>query len=103
MPNYTRRVTGKHIAIKCPKNGGSLYYSYKGSHSTVLMALVDADYKFIWVDIRANGSASEAAMFNHSEMEEVIGNGIIGFPAAGQSRMITDRCLILLSEMMHFL
>ena len=46
------------------------------------MALVNADYKFIGVDIGANGSASDAAMFNHSEMKEVIENGTIGFPAA---------------------
>ena len=46
------------------------------------MALVDADYKFIWVDIGANDPASDAANFNHSEMKEVIENGTIGFPAA---------------------
>ena len=46
------------------------------------MALVDAYYKFIWVDLGANGSASDAVIFNHSEMKEVIENGTIGFPAA---------------------
>ena len=71
----------KHIAIKCPKNGGSLYFSYKEFHSIVLMALVDANYKLIWIDIGANGSASDAAISSHSEMKEVIQNGTIGFPA----------------------
>ena len=70
-----------NIDITCPKNGGLLYYSYKGFHSIVLMALVDADYKIIWVDIGANGSAYAAAIFNHSEMKEAaIENGTIGFP-----------------------
>ena len=46
------------------------------------MALLDADYKFIWVDIGANGSASAGAIFNHSEMKEVIENCTIGFLAA---------------------
>ncbi|MCM8858028.1 MAG: transposase family protein [Candidatus Thiodiazotropha sp.] len=75
-------LDGKHIAIRCPRNGGSLYYNYKGFHSIVLMALVDADYKFIWVDVGANGSASDATVFNQSELKETIENGSIGFPAA---------------------
>ena len=45
------------------------------------MTLVGADYKFIWVNIGANGSASDAAIFNQSELKKVIENGTIGFPA----------------------
>ena len=70
------------LDAKPPKNDGSTYFSYKGFQSIVLMALVDADYKFILIDTGANGSASDAAIFNHSEMKEIIENGTIGFPAA---------------------
>ena len=46
------------------------------------MALVYADYKLTWVDIRANGSAPDAAIFSYSELEEVTEPGAIHFPAA---------------------
>lgn len=46
------------------------------------MALVDAEYKFIWVDTGANGSAaSDAQIWNASEVKETIEDGTIGLPA----------------------
>ena len=73
-------IDGKHIAMKAPKNSGSMYYNYKGSFSIILLALVDADYKFLWVDVGANGSASDAQLFNSCELKEAIERGDINFP-----------------------
>ncbi|KAI8509463.1 hypothetical protein Bbelb_133110 [Branchiostoma belcheri] len=42
--------------------------------------MVDADYKFVWADIGGLGSASDAQVFNDSELKEAIENGSIGFP-----------------------
>lgn len=80
IPHACGALDGKHVAIRCPSNTGSLYYNYKGFFSVVLMALVDAKYKFIWVDIGGLGSMSDCQIFNASELKECLENCTIGFP-----------------------
>ncbi|KAK3095749.1 hypothetical protein FSP39_018566 [Pinctada imbricata] len=75
-------LDGKHIALRCPPSAGSLYYNYKGFHSIVLMALVDADYKFLYVDIGASGSSSDDGVFGETELKEALEAGDIGVPGA---------------------
>jgi hypothetical protein len=48
----------------------------------VLFALVDADYRFIWVDIGAEGRCSDSQIYNNSELKETIENQTIRFPDA---------------------
>ena len=52
-------IDGKHVTIRCPKNGRSLYFNCKGFHSIILFALVDANCMFMWVDVGVNGSRSD--------------------------------------------
>ena len=73
-------LDGKHIAIKAPRNSGTVYHNYKGFFSIILMGLVDADYNFLWAQVIANGSTSDCAVFNASPLREVLENGDIGFP-----------------------
>ena len=75
-------LDGKHIAIQCPARAGSMYYNYKGYHSLILMALVDADYKFLWAEVGSNGSAGDAQVFNNSELKEAIEKKVLGLPEA---------------------
>jgi len=51
FPNCAGVIDGKHIRIFSPKKSESLFFSYKDLFSIVLLAIVDANCKFIFVDI----------------------------------------------------
>ena len=56
-------MDGKHVQLKCPFNSGSFYLKYKSSFSIVLLPLVDADYKFLYVDVGCTGRIRDGGAF----------------------------------------
>ena len=78
--NTIGAIDGKHVAIRCPPNMGSFYYNYKKFHSIVLLAIVDAGYKFVYTDIGANGANSDAGIFRDSELFKSFEEGTAGHP-----------------------
>ncbi len=61
-------------------NGGSYYYNYKNFHSIVLIALGDGDNKITWVEVAANGTSSDAQIFEDCGIKQAIDQHVIGFP-----------------------
>ena len=72
VPHALGALDGKHVALKKPKNSGALYHNYKGFFSIVMLALVDGQYKFRWVDVGTAGSCSDAQIFNASQLKRRI-------------------------------
>ena len=81
VPHALGALDGKHFRIRCPPKTGSLYYCvYKKHFSVVLMALVDAKYRFIWVDVGGIGHQSDAQIYNASSLREHLNNGDLNIP-----------------------
>ena len=80
FPHAFGAIDGKHIAIKKPRRGGSLYWNYKGFHSILLLAVVDADCKFIYCDIGGKGRASDSQVFNGTDLKDALDTGTLPLP-----------------------
>lgn len=87
FPNCMGTVDGKHIRIIQPAHTGSLYHNYKNYFSVVLMAICDADYKFISIDVGAYGKCSDSSVFKNTKFYEKLTNNELNIP---EKRSITE-------------
>lgn len=55
-------IDGKHVNIRASRNSRSLYYNYIKFFRTVLLAITNAKYKFIVVDIGAFGRNNDSGI-----------------------------------------
>ena len=71
FPYAFSAVDGSHLPIKCPNGGAQAmkqYFNFKGFYSIVLMALVDAEYRFIWASVGAPGNTHDSTLFQSTEL-----------------------------------
>ena len=81
FPNCIGALDGKHVMIRAPPNSSSMFYNYKGYFSINLMALVDADYHFIYVDVGNYGSNGDSGVFKASAFGQAFIEGNLHVPA----------------------
>jgi hypothetical protein len=80
FPNCVGAVDGKHIRMKKPNDSGSQFFSYKNLFSADLMAVADADYCFISVEVGAYGSSSDSVVFKNSTFGKLLESNKLNIP-----------------------
>ena len=65
FPNCVGAVDGKHIRMRKTKENGSQFFNYKHFFSAVFMAVADAVYCFISVEVGDYGSSSNSDLFKN--------------------------------------
>ncbi|KAK0152724.1 Protein ALP1-like [Merluccius polli] len=80
FPHCLGAIDGKHVYIQPPANSGSLFYNYKGRFSVVLMAVVDANYKFVYASVGTQGRVSDASLFGQSDLRSAMDRGLLNVP-----------------------
>lgn len=78
--NCLGAIDEKHVRIEAPKKSGSIYFNYKGYYSIVLFAVVDSNYKYIYVDVGSQGAASDGGIFSDCTLRKRIDTNSLGLP-----------------------
>lgn len=80
FPHCVGAIDGKHVRIRCPANSGSSFYNYKGYFSITLLAMCDAEYKFIYTDVGAHGREGDSGIFASSDLNDGLSKNSLNLP-----------------------
>ena len=79
--NVVGAIDGKHLeAIQKPPHAGSDFYNYKKFNFITIMAVVGANYKFIWLNTGTNLAGGDAQIWNNSQLKLGMSTDRLHFP-----------------------
>ena len=80
FPNCLGAIDGKHVKIVPPHISNLHFHNYKGSHSKVLMAVVNENCWFIASDFGVNGRVSDCGVIKNTLFYHKLSEGTLSLP-----------------------
>ena len=65
-------LDGTHLSVKPPTGFESDYFNYKKFFSIIMLAVVNAELKFTYVNVGAPGRSNDSSVYTRSTLSEVI-------------------------------
>ncbi|KAL1436850.1 hypothetical protein MTO96_049247 [Rhipicephalus appendiculatus] len=72
FPQGVGALDGCHFPVSPPKENASDYYNYKGWYSVILLALVDHNYMFRFINVGSPGRCHDAHVYHQSSLSRLI-------------------------------
>jgi hypothetical protein len=80
VPNCVGAVDGKHVPVQALIGSGRDYFNYKQFFGIVLLAIVDANFSFVYINIGSQGRVSDGG-FNHTSFKIFLDYFKLNLPA----------------------
>ncbi|KAH6945500.1 hypothetical protein HPB50_008790 [Hyalomma asiaticum] len=72
FPQAVGALDGCHIEVCPPVDHATDYINYKGWYSTILLAVADHNYKFLYTNVGSPGRNHDAGVFESSKLPSVL-------------------------------
>ncbi|XP_058627155.1 uncharacterized protein LOC131537599 [Onychostoma macrolepis] len=80
FPQCLGSLDGKHIYIQPPAHSGSTFRNYKCRFSILMLAAIDANCNFIYVNVGTQGRVSDAGLFANSDLKRALDEELLHVP-----------------------
>lgn len=90
FPMCIGAIDGKRFLVQS-QNTGPEFCDYKGYHGILMVALVDANYKFLYVATEAQGQANAVGFWDNCRLKEYLDKNMLQVPPAATLPSVNEK------------